>query len=67
VDDEAGTEPVVAIRESVWRRRFGASTSIAGQPIQLSVLRRVAASVAAAGQKAGRALGIRPAEALAAE
>ncbi|MBY0493318.1 MAG: ABC transporter permease [Cyanobacteria bacterium] len=35
-DGEPGAEPVVVLRESVWRRRFGASPSIVGQSIQLS-------------------------------
>jgi putative ABC transport system permease protein len=35
-DGESGAEPVVLLRESIWRRRFGASPAIIGQPIQLA-------------------------------
>ena len=44
-DGEPGAEPVVVLRESVWRRRFGASPSIVGQSIQLSGLTRTVVGV----------------------
>ena len=44
-DGETGAEPVVVLRESVWRRRFGASPSILGQSIQLSGLTRTVVGV----------------------
>ena len=44
-DGEPGAEPVVVLRESVWRRRFGASPSILGQTIQLSGLTRTVVGV----------------------
>jgi len=44
-DGESGAEPVVVLRESVWRRRFGASPSIVGQSIQLSGLTRTVVGV----------------------
>jgi putative ABC transport system permease protein len=44
-DGEPGAEPVVVLRESVWRRRFGGSPSILGQPIQLSGLTRTVVGV----------------------
>ena len=44
-DGEPGAEPVVVLRESVWRRRFGASPSVLGQPIQLSGLTRTVVGV----------------------
>ena len=39
-DGTPGAEPVVLIRESLWRRRFGASASIVGETIHLSGLKR---------------------------
>ena len=39
-DGEGGAEPVVVMRESLWRRRFGARPSILGEAIQLSGIRR---------------------------
>ena len=44
-DGEPGAEPVVVLRESVWRRRFGASPSILGRSIQLSGLTRTVVGV----------------------
>jgi predicted permease len=44
-DGEPGAEPVVVLRESLWRRRFGATPSILGQPIQLSGLTRTVVGV----------------------
>ena len=44
-DGEPGAEPVVVLRESVWRRRFGGSPSILGQSIQLSGLTRTVVGV----------------------
>ena len=44
-DGEPGAEPVVMLRESIWRRRFGASASIIGQPIQLSNVNRTVVGV----------------------
>lgn len=44
-DGEPGAEPVVVLRESVWRRRFGGSPSIIGQSIQLSGLTRTMVGV----------------------
>ena len=44
-DGEPGAEPVVVLRESVWRRRFGASPAILGQSIQLSGLTRTVVGV----------------------
>ena len=44
-DGAPGAEPVVVLRESVWRRRFGASPSILGQSIQLSGLTRTVVGV----------------------
>jgi len=44
-DGEPGAEPVVVVRESLWRRRFGASASIVGQPIQLSGLTRTVVGI----------------------
>ena len=39
-DGETGSEPVVLLRESLWRRRFTASDAIVGQTIQLSGMQR---------------------------
>src|SRR4029079_15439936 len=39
-DGDAGAEPVVLLRESLWRRRFDASPAILGRPIQLSGVTR---------------------------
>ncbi|HEX6214791.1 MAG TPA: ABC transporter permease, partial [Vicinamibacterales bacterium] len=44
-DGESGAEPVVVLRESVWRRRFGASPAILGRSIQLSGLTRTVVGV----------------------
>jgi hypothetical protein len=44
-DGESGAAPVVVLRESIWRRRFGASPSIVGQSIQLSGLARTVVGV----------------------
>jgi putative ABC transport system permease protein len=44
-DGDAGAEPVVVIRESLWRRRFGLNAAIVGQSIQLSGTRRTVAGV----------------------
>jgi putative ABC transport system permease protein len=44
-DGVPGAEPVVLIRESLWRRRFGASASIVGEAIQLSGLQRTVVGV----------------------
>ena len=44
-DGEPGAEPVVVLSESAWRRRFGASPSIIGQPIQLSGVTRTVVGV----------------------
>ena len=44
-DGVPGAEPVVLIRESLWRRRFGASASIVGEAIQLSGLKRTVVGV----------------------
>ena len=44
-DGEPGAEPVVVLRESVWRRRFGGSPAILGQPIQLSGRTRIVVGV----------------------
>ena len=44
-DGTPGAEPVVLIRESLWRRRFGASASIVGEAIQLAGLKRTVAGV----------------------
>ena len=44
-DGAPGAEPVVLVRESLWRRRFGGSASIVGQPIQLSGLKRTVVGV----------------------
>jgi len=35
-DDRAGAEAVVLISEGLWRRRFGASATLVGQPIRLN-------------------------------
>lgn len=44
-DGAPGAAPVVLVRESLWRRRFGASTSILGQSIHLSGLRRTVVGI----------------------
>ncbi|HEX6164053.1 MAG TPA: ABC transporter permease, partial [Vicinamibacterales bacterium] len=44
-DGASGAEPVVVLRESLWRRRFGASAEIIGEPIQLSDRRPVVVGV----------------------
>lgn len=44
-DGAPGAEPVVLVRESLWRRRFGASESIVGQPIHLSGLERMVVGI----------------------
>ncbi len=44
-DGALGAEPAVLVRESLWRRRFGGSRSILGQPIQLSGLKRTVVGV----------------------
>ncbi len=44
-DGAPGAEPAVLVRESLWRRRFGGSRSILGQPIQLSGLKRTVVGV----------------------
>jgi len=44
-DGESGAAPVVVLRESLWRRRFGASPSIVGQSIQLSGRQRMVVGV----------------------
>ena len=35
-DDDPGTEPVVMLSDALWRRRFGADSSIVGRPITLN-------------------------------
>ncbi len=44
-DGAPGAEPVVLVRESLWRRRFGSRPSIVGEPIQLSGLKRTVVGV----------------------
>jgi predicted permease len=44
-DGEPGAEPVVVLRESVWRRRYGGSPSILGESIQLSGMTRTVVGV----------------------
>jgi putative ABC transport system permease protein len=44
-DGAPGAEPVVLVRESLWRRRFGSSATILGEPIQLSGLERTVVGV----------------------
>lgn len=44
-DGDPGAEPVVLVRESLWRRRFGGTPSIVGEPIQLSGLKRTVVGV----------------------
>jgi len=39
-DGASGAAQVVLVRESLWRRRFGARASIVGEPIQLSGVTR---------------------------
>jgi putative ABC transport system permease protein len=44
-DGVRGAEPVVLIRESLWRRRFAASASIVGEAIQLAGLKRTVVGI----------------------
>ena len=44
-DGAPGAAPVVLVRESLWRRRFGASPSIVGESIQLSGLKRTVVGI----------------------
>ena len=44
-DGAPGAAPVVLVRESLWRRRFGGSPSIVGESIQLSGLTRTVVGV----------------------
>ena len=44
-DGQPGAESVAVLRESLWRRRFAASASIVGQPIQLSGMQRTVIGV----------------------
>src|SRR5262245_40441248 len=44
-DGEAGAEPVVLLRESLWRRRFAAGESIVGRPVDLSGVTRTVVGV----------------------
>jgi putative ABC transport system permease protein len=44
-DGAPGAEPVVLVRESLWRRRFASSPSILGQAVQLSGLKRTVVGV----------------------
>ena len=44
-DGAPGAEPVVLMRESLWRRQFGGSASIVGRAIQLSGLKRTVVGV----------------------
>ena len=44
-DGDAGAEPVVLLRESVWRRRFDASPAIVGRSIQLSGVTRTVVGI----------------------
>ena len=44
-DGASGAAPVVLIRESLWRRRFGASASIVGEPMQLSGVTRTVVGI----------------------
>lgn len=44
-DGAPGAAPVVLVRESLWRRRFGASSSIVGESIHLSGLKRTVVGI----------------------
>ncbi|MCC7126703.1 MAG: FtsX-like permease family protein [Acidobacteria bacterium] len=44
-DGAPGAEPVVLVRESLWRRRFNTSASIVGQAIQLAGVTRTVVGV----------------------
>ena len=44
-DGESGAEPVVLLRESLWRRRFDANPSLVGRAIQLSGVTRTVVGV----------------------
>jgi putative ABC transport system permease protein len=44
-DGAPGAAPVVLVRESLWRRRFGASASIVGESIQLSGVTRTVVGI----------------------
>ena len=44
-DGTPGATPVVLLRESLWRRRFGASVSIVGESIQLSGVTRTVVGI----------------------
>ena len=44
-DGETGAEPVVLVRESLWRRRFDANPSLVGRAIQLSGVTRTVVGV----------------------
>ena len=44
-DGETGAEPVVLLRESLWRRRFDANPSLVGRAIQLSGVTRTVVGV----------------------
>src|SRR6185503_9657369 len=44
-DGTPGAAPVVLLRESLWRRRFGASVSIVGESIQLSGVTRTVVGI----------------------
>jgi predicted permease len=44
-DGVPGAEPVVLIRESLWRRRFGSRPSIVGEPVHLSAVTRTVVGV----------------------
>src|SRR5687768_2574155 len=44
-DGVPGAAPVVLVRESLWRRRFGASASIVGESIHLSGLERTVVGI----------------------
>ena len=44
-DGAPGAAPVVLIRESLWRRRFGTRVSIAGEPVHLAGVQRTVVGV----------------------
>jgi predicted permease len=44
-DGVPGAEPVVLVRESVWRRRFSARASLVGEAIQLSGTKRTVVGI----------------------
>jgi putative ABC transport system permease protein len=44
-DGAPGAAPVVLVRESLWRRRFGASPSMVGESIQLSGIARTVVGI----------------------